>query len=91
MHFCEAVIELFIQDGLNIIAHSGRPEVASDAIFGETVEVIEIDLLWKCHDPNSNRSRVIQLHHLVTHTQTRTHTRDSVALTRFSDKSESSR
>ena len=49
------------------MAASGRPEVASDVIFGGNVEVIEVDRLCKFHDPSLDRFRVIQLHHFVTH------------------------
>ena len=39
------------------MAASGRPEVASDVIFGGNVEVIEVDLLCKFYESSSNRFR----------------------------------
>ena len=74
VHFRLAVIEIFNQDCLNIFAYSGRPEVASDVIFGESVEDIEVYLLCKFRNPSSTRFRVIPLDHFVTHTHTDTHT-----------------
>ena len=74
MNFRHAVIEIFNQDCLNIFEYSGRPEVASDVIFGGSIEDIEVDLLCKFRDPSSTRFRVIPLDHFVTDTHTDIHT-----------------
>ena len=56
------------------MADSCRPEVASDVISGQNVEMVQLYIVTKFEGPSSNRLGAIRSAHFVTTTATATAT-----------------